>query len=390
MLNLLPPFKGLSGKPSAGNNKSSRKRVDIAMRQWDPTSSVALDDKIPPYFDVLPTFRARDSLPAPKIDIAEEKVMALPPNERYTVNHAYTTADPSPLSYSERGVPDRPAIVVPLDQQAQSKDPALRRHSSEGIKCLAIRTTNMTEEPLTIFIQKLSSSIEVVAADPGRSTTNIVRGNPSNEGKMKDTMHCVFTKTDETVLQLNSTQDIFAMQFECRPLGLVLEMRNDKIICARVLEDSQAVGHETILVGAEIIAVDDQRISTLEDFQFIVSSLKARGVGPRLQFVRSDPKKSAIRDGGSSGSSGLVSRSGLNTRGNTSCGVGTDIKAFDDDNGLIAAVKVNRQPSDAWTYATSFGINEEENIDDDDDDELGSKILVCVPPNMSKKVPGDR
>ena len=228
------------------------------------------------------------------------------------------------------------------------------------------------------------------------------------------------------------SQELFTLQFECRPLGLELEMCKDKvcddvfiianvfiryvryndttanifqycqncqIICARVLEDSQASGYEEALEGAEIVAIDDQRISSLEDFQFIVSTLRTKGLGPRLQFIRNLPKVASKKPKGASRSSldSLPGKSG-HGRGGGALGANNtthrDIQAFDNDDSLVAAVKTSRPvpdvaPRQSWSYATSFGVELAEPEEEDNNESgvgLGPKHLVCIAPNMSKKV----
>ena len=65
---------------------------------------------------------------------------------------------------------DRPAIAVPADMQALQKDAVVRRPPSSSFGCLAVRSMNITEDPMIVFIQKMTSSIDDVALEAGRST----------------------------------------------------------------------------------------------------------------------------------------------------------------------------------------------------------------------------
>ena len=65
---------------------------------------------------------------------------------------------------------DRPAIAVPTDMQSLQKDTATRRPPSSSFGCLAVRSMNITEDPMIVFIQKMTSSIDDVALEAGRST----------------------------------------------------------------------------------------------------------------------------------------------------------------------------------------------------------------------------
>ena len=70
----------------------------------------------------------------------------------------------------QRGEMDRPAIAVPTDLQSLQKDAAARRPPSSSFGCLAVRSMNITEDPMIVFIQKMTSSIDDVALEAGRST----------------------------------------------------------------------------------------------------------------------------------------------------------------------------------------------------------------------------
>jgi hypothetical protein len=426
MLNLLPAFNPNGGDDGAKPRRASTKVPpgggvgtaaaaaagvpggnSLSQKEWDPSASVAHEGKVPLYLDIQPTARGkRDTAPRPppKVDLAQEKQMMLPPNERYLPQvSVYTAKDPSPLSVVARGTAEDATIVVPDDLQAQPKDAATsaprraRSPSSSGNLCLAVRTTNMTEEPLSVFVQKLSSTMDVATVDPGRCVTNVLRGTSggSASDRARETMHCVAVRTMEAVVQFNSHQELLVVQFECRPLGLELEMRDDKIFCARVLEDSQAWGHEETLVGAEIIAIDDQRIATLEDFQFIVTALRMRGVGPRVQFVRTVAAhhRAASRGGRQQARAG-PSGGGANHQASSSSSRNTRVVDGDGDGMVASMTRVAAADTAAplsWAYATSFGMEEEveEVVDGDAEPELGPKHLVLAPPNASIKVHTD-
>ena len=422
MLNLLPAFNPSGGRGDGGDGAQPRSTkalhsqrggaASVSQKEWDPSASVAHNGIMPPYLDLQATARGKrdSSSDAPskqlqKVDLAQEKQMMLPPNERYLPPASrYTSKDPSPLSRAARGAADDAAIIMPVDLQAQAKEAtSIRRPpspSSSGNLCLAVRTTNMTDEPLSVFVQKLSSTMNVTMVDPGRCATNVLRGTSggSASDKAKETMHCVVVRTAEALVQLTTWQELVVVQFECRPLGLELEMRNDKIFCARVLQDSQAWGHEETLMGAEIIAIDDQRIATLEDFQFIVTALRMQGVGPRVQFVCTTAHARGEAANGSASRGVRHPQTGPHdaTPGSSSSRSTRVIDA--DGDGMVASMRVTRQDGNSdgntsaplsWAYATSFGaqeVLEEEVVDDDAELELGPRHLVLAPPNASTKV----
>ena len=106
MLNLLPQFKPSpeqkEGDGETGKHRQKRRGGGTGTKDWNPASSLALDNNIPAYLDVQPVSRGKINLP-PKIDMAREMQMTLAPNERYTtVSDTYTNLDPSPLSHSQR------------------------------------------------------------------------------------------------------------------------------------------------------------------------------------------------------------------------------------------------------------------------------------------------
>jgi C-terminal processing protease CtpA/Prc len=76
---------------------------------------------------------------------------------------------------------------------------------------------------------------------------------------------------------MTNRQEIRDFDFYDGPIGLEVESQYGKITVTKVVEGSQAASYGTVLVGAEIVAVNEQRVITLEEFQNAV--LVARSMG---------------------------------------------------------------------------------------------------------------
>jgi len=280
MNNLLPAL-------AHGFNDEKLVEKSKALRTWLPTRADPADEKNIPFgLEAAMTkedgrgIRYSNGVPLPSAD----------PNHRDIVHDLYSTTDPSPLSASERGeVIGAPHIAMPKNAISllnSSASVATRRSArdKENDDPLSLHITNLQNDPMEIYIQR-ASSVRMSVLRPNMcclrtlsDTKNIKR--PEAKA-VADATNVPFSVLFASVSQISTTitgrHEVKTFEFSPGPIVMEVEVMYNRIICSRVVPDSQASKYEDELVAAEVLSVNGTRVQTLDDFQGAI--LTALSVG---------------------------------------------------------------------------------------------------------------
>mmetsp|Transcript_5254 Transcript_5254/g.5390 ORF Transcript_5254/g.5390 Transcript_5254/m.5390 type:complete len:560 (-) Transcript_5254:286-1965(-) len=269
MENILPAFKTFSvDKPVAKPAKNSN--------NWVPISK----DKPVPYY-LEPACSKDYSKPPKVISLSQAK----PPNERYK-KELYDGLKPSPLSTAERGLSEPTLISLPPPpEELETKLPDT--DTEVTLKPLGIRVYNKDADDLELFypLRRILSSVTV---SPQTMCCRAVSslGTMGSEMEM-EYLEILHTPAKRVIAECIKIEDLKTFDFTLSAIGVEVEMSEGKLLVSKVFEGSQASEFGNELLEAEIVAVNGQRVVTLEEFE-------ERVLAVREQLQTSDSKQHIV------------------------------------------------------------------------------------------------
>jgi hypothetical protein len=280
MNNLLPLAAELT------EEKLLRRGDAAAAKSWQPSRAEASEDEKHVPWGLASTFTKDDGrgvrfLNAEPLPIAD-------PNSRDVRDH-YNVEDPSPLCSTERGiVTETTKIALPktsvlsfeggggsitaASPLRKTRPPA----SKEKDEVLEMQVTNLLEQCIEVYIQK-STSMQVSVLRPNMQCRRILSDTKKSVSSsdqisangQSSTMP--FSVLLGSVSKISTTitgrHEIKAFTFLPGRIGMEVEFMHSRLLCSRVVPDSQAFQYENELTGAEVLSVNGARVISLEDFQ---------------------------------------------------------------------------------------------------------------------------
>eukprot|EP01041_Mallomonas_annulata_P000866 gene866-1688_t len=244
MDNILPAFKTFSVEKNLKTNSSS---------DWIAPPS---DAPIPYYLEEACS--KQKALPRVNLNIVNN---VLPPNERYTKDIYDSKQDPSPLSFTERGIADPTMISAP--SMNESSEPKIENSERDNRKALGVRINNICSDSLELFYP-VAHVIDSTAIEPDSICTRVISTGAIAEVEYMEFLHA---PAHRILIQLSHSQELRSFSFSMGPIGIEVEVSEGKLLCSRVFEDSQASQYESDILRAEIISVNNHRIISLEEFE---------------------------------------------------------------------------------------------------------------------------
>jgi len=186
--------------------------------------------------------------------------------------------DVSPLCSSERGVAEAGRIAMPKSDDYPSSSSS---HSSGGKEekyvdlPLEVQVNNFLPVCMDLYLQR-AQAIQSLVLRPNKqcnkcltATAASAKENPSFSPSSSPSfpLALLLSTVSRVSVTITGRQEVRVFDFLPGPIGMEVEIQHNRLVCSRVLADSQAFLHESALDGAEIIAVNDVRVTTLEAFQ---------------------------------------------------------------------------------------------------------------------------
>lgn len=266
MDNLLPPFKtfSLDGQSVSSTISSHAQGKSFASSsKWQPKD-----------LDTLPSYLDEPKRPYYQEEVPSYQRNVLPPNDRYS-----DPVDPliSELSVLHRGVAAEAKISsIP---KPKSKYPMKRYDNKVSKKYLSINLESRLSIPMDLCISS-TTKVDTIPVQPNTVVsrpvlTPAVLRDPAYDNYSD--VYALISTPKVVTINMTNRQEIRDFDFYDGPIGLEVESQYGKITVTKVVEGSQAASYGTVLVGAEIVAVNEQRVITLEEFQNAV--LVARSMG---------------------------------------------------------------------------------------------------------------
>jgi hypothetical protein len=265
MENLLPAFKTFSlDDESLGSTLSSKDQ----RKSFASSSKWQLKE-----LDSLPSYLDDPKRPLPPEEVPSYQKNLRPPNNRY--------AEPinpleSELSALHRGV----AVEAKMADlpKPKKKYPTKRYNNKASSNDLSIILDSRLPNCVDLSISTTTNVDSISVTSNTIVKKNLISSAPQDREYNKYSDVYVLLATPKLIsINMTNRQEIRDFDFYDGPIGLEVEIQYGKITVTKVIEDSQAASYGTVLMGAEIIAVNDQRVITLEEFQSVV--LMARSMG---------------------------------------------------------------------------------------------------------------
>lgn len=302
MNNLLPLAAELT------EEKLLRRGDAAAAKSWQPSRAEASEDEKHVPWGLASTFTKDDGrgvrfLKAEPLPIAD-------PNSRDVRDH-YNVEDPSPLCSTERGiVTETTKIALPktsvlsfeggggsitaASPLRKTRPPA----SKEKDEVLEMQVTNLLEQCIEVYIQK-STSMQVSVLRPNMQCRRILSDTKKSVSSSDQitangqSSTIPFSVLLGSVSKISTTitgrHEIKAFTFLPGPIGMEVEFMHSRLICSRVVPDSQAFQYENELTGAEVLSVNGARVISLEDFQHrVIAAYETGSVIIGVAAYRSD------------------------------------------------------------------------------------------------------
>ena len=194
------------------------------------------------------------------------------PNQRYDRTPVYDD-NLSPLCCSEAGNADIGRIVLPqslIDQINENEYKKFTKSSSYlNTFNVFVSIENYFPTPLDIFI-KIASQIQYVTLSSYRKCIKIIAGHRKASISSVSNDNCAYLLTapaSKVIINMTGRQEMKSFHFKPKPIGMVVEIVNERLTCVKVIEESQAATHQVALDQAEIVSVNNQRVHTLDEFQ---------------------------------------------------------------------------------------------------------------------------
>ena len=256
-------------------------------KAWLPSRADPADDKNIPFG--LDAAFTKDTGKGTRFLAAVSAPVADPNNRN--VHMVYKFDDPSPLSSSERGVVSESShIAMPkvagVTQQPLTRSLGRVKHSSkETDEPLLLQVNNLSEDCMEIYIQRalvmqLSTLRPNMKCERCLTDTRAQKKAPRTREEPSATslpLAVLFANVSKISAVITGRHEVRAFHFQPRQIGIEVEMLYQRLICTRVVPDSQAHIYENALNGSEILSVNGVRVMTLEEFQHAVVAAYASG-----------------------------------------------------------------------------------------------------------------
>ena len=271
MNNLLPRFESfvIDGAGSPASDARQSKRPDDLLekyKSWRPEHTVVTATTVLPFG--LP-------ITADYGEVLNKKAKAvgnLPaPNDKFLPD-PWDEVEASLLDERSRGQAD--SVRIFFDDKDKSKIEVKSDYKPPKFKTnipLIVRIFNHQAEELDVFVQR-NSTIFDVTVRPNAAITKLVAGELEVK-KAYSTMDILVSVSENIFIATTVRQEVRDFQFGVGPIGIEAEMVFGRLTCTRVLPDSQAEAHAQQLENSVILAVNDIRVTTMDEFRGVVVSI---------------------------------------------------------------------------------------------------------------------
>jgi hypothetical protein len=266
MKNLLPPFKNCLVDDKNGRRPRHSK--------WNQYASDAARASIPHYLDsiMLPDIK--------KVYKEEHDKNAAPPNKRHmdtTVPYG-DNSNPSPLCFAERGFREPPRINA--ENQIREKKAAADLNERNLRNSCYVWTQNNLAADIDLFVQKdRQMSSEFVDKFGGVILRTVAGGKKGISPEQSQIFNVFISTCIRGMIQVTGNQQQNDFEFDTGPIGLEIETSSARLICSKVVPESQAAENYGLktLEAAHVVAVNRARVVTLNEFTNALALARTSG-----------------------------------------------------------------------------------------------------------------
>ena len=215
-----------------------------------------------------------------------------PPNAKYLNSPRFlANKDPSPICQYERGYADETIVSMPSKAQLSIStidfpNPGKAAGKRGKKKDTLVHLLSTTPKVMDLYLQT-AASIHNIMLRPFCAYTRLMQKTISNNPKTaipdsgtftrKDALLLAFTTVKRHSIQMTVRQEIREFIFKAGPIGMEVAVASNRLSCIRILPNSQAASYGSVLDGAEIYSVNNDRVFNLKDFQNKIIEARQNG-----------------------------------------------------------------------------------------------------------------
>jgi hypothetical protein len=254
MKNILPHFQTFS--------VDEGEQTKLKYHRWRPESTDIKNFEFPKYLEKKVAV-SPDEIKQKPFEKSE------PPNDKYIDEKSLIHDEPNPLNEENRG--DRDVSILKKPQNHKSK--AKQIINSSNTRIILINFANYLSSSFDIFLQRHRIFRQYAVNSDGafiQSTVGVSKAQSHHEMKLLDTELPLIVQTTATnyiTMPFTKAKEIKHIDFQSGPIGLEIEYQNGVIKCTKVLPNLQASSYGTLLLNAEILAVNMLRVFSLHEFR---------------------------------------------------------------------------------------------------------------------------
>ena len=265
MNNLLPEFKTFSVS-------DDRDRAKSKFQNWDLNESTNFSSS-----GFLHDQCLQEECLAPAKNLVQ--YAKLPPNVKYLRVPNFFD-DISPLSIDARGVTDEAKISANFTEAKKISTTTFKSISPNSTKQssaeISLKIQSCLPVATDIYVKMNQTSINHTIIEAHQTMSRKIMGDRLKEHS--NILNIYLTLTEKATAEMTMRQELRDIVFENdKPIGVQVEVINKRLAITGILPDSQASIHGNLLSGAEIIAINGERVLSIDDFEDKIQSSK-RGI----------------------------------------------------------------------------------------------------------------
>ncbi len=192
------------------------------------------------------------------------------PNKRNLDNIAYDKeVTPSPLGALHRGEAEPAMIAMPKsDDLSLSSSRSLRARAAPDNE-IYVSVSNLMPDIIDAYMQR-AGSISTYGLRPNMQCNyNLSQRVSAIDAKPSTStpLSVLLSPMEKVCVTMTARHALRSFHFVPGPIGMEIEFKYDRLICTKILPNSQASVHSAVLLNTEIVSVNGLRVTSLTDFQ---------------------------------------------------------------------------------------------------------------------------
>ena len=234
---------------------------------WHPSKADPRDNENIPYG----LMDLKDGVDEYEVKYAVNDPPLAAPNKRNleTISYGKEVA-PSPLGALHRGEAEPAMIAMP-------KSDDLSLSSSRSLKAKAapdgeiyISVSNLMPDITDAYMQR-AGSISTYGLRPNMQCNyNLSQRLSTIDAKPSSSsipLSVLLSPMEKICVTMTARHDLRGFHFVPGPIGMEIEFKHDRLVCTKIIPNSQASAYSAVLLNTEIVSVNGLRVTSLEEFQ---------------------------------------------------------------------------------------------------------------------------